>query len=60
MKILITLLSLVLVLIQYAYGQADPCQKIGFANMQIIAQAMPETRQMEKELNSFGGTCRIN
>ncbi|MEJ1239358.1 OmpH family outer membrane protein [Chryseolinea sp. T2] len=39
----------------HAYGQSDPCQKIGFANMQMIAQQLPETRQMEKELSSFGG-----
>jgi outer membrane protein len=37
------------------YAQvADPCQKIGFANVQLIAQQLPETRQMEAELSSLG------
>ena len=38
------------------YAQvAEPCQKIGYANVQLIAQQLPETRQMEAELASLGG-----
>jgi outer membrane protein len=38
------------------YGQTtDACQKIGFANVQLIAQQLPETKQMEAELASLGG-----
>src|SRR6218665_2313916 len=39
-----------------SYAQvAEPCQKIGYANVQLIAQQLPETRQMEAELASLGG-----
>ncbi len=38
-----------------AIGQVQPCQKIGFADVQLIAHQLPETRQMEAELSSLGG-----
>jgi len=38
-----------------AFAQGQPCQKIGFADMQMIAQQLPETRQMDAELSSLGG-----